>query len=206
MHTEILSAEQQSLLDWVKLFKREFYLVGGTAISLYLGHRKSIDFDLFKSKSVNSHKCLTAVSDSGFPYSILYRDTDQIHFMVNGVKVTFFQYPYEIIAKQDVDGVFRVPSLLDLAAMKAFALGRRSKWKDYVDLYFLLKDHFTIEQISARALEIFGEEFSEKLFRAQLCYFEGVDYSEEVDWLIPEPPTIEDIQAGLTTIATSVEL
>lgn len=205
MHTEILSIEQQSLLDWAKQFKREFYLVGGTAISLYLGHRKSIDFDLFKLKSVNSRKCLTAVSDSGFPYSILYRDTDQIHFMVNGVKVTFFQYPYEITAKQDVAGVFRVPSLLDLSAMKAFALGRRSKWKDYVDLYFLLKDHFTIEQISARALEIFGEEFSEKLFRAQLCYFEGVDYSEEVDWLIPNPPTIEDIQEGLTEIATSVE-
>lgn len=50
-----------------------------------------------------------------------------------------------------------------------------------MDLYFLLTDYFSIEQISARAIEIFGEEFSEKLFRAQLCYFEGVDYSEEVD-------------------------
>lgn len=202
MHTEILSIEQKSLLDWVKQFKREFYLVGGTAISLYLGHRKSIDFDLFKLKSVNSRKCMAAVTDSGFRYSILFRDVDQIHFMVNGVKVTFFQYPYEITAKQDVDGAFRVPALLDLAAMKAFALGRRSKWKDYVDLYFLLKDSFSIEQVSARAQEIFGEEFSEKLFRAQLCYFEGVDYSEEVDWLIPNPPTIEEIQDGLIAMAT----
>lgn len=201
MHTEILSIEQKSLLDWAKQFKREFYLVGGTAISLYLGHRKSIDFDLFKLKPVNLRKCLTAVSDSGLPYSILYRDTDQIHFMVNGVKVTFFRYPYEITAKQDVDGVFRVPSLLDLAAMKAFALGRRSKWKDYVDLYFLLKDSFSIEQVSARAQEIFGEEFSEKLFRAQLCYFDGVDYSEEVDWLIPCPPTDDEIRTGLVELS-----
>lgn len=201
MHTEILSIEQKSLLDWAKQFKREFYLVGGTAISLYLGHRKSIDFDLFKLKPVNLRKFLTAVSDSGLPYSILYRDTDQIHFMVNGVKVTFFWYPYEITAKQDVDGVFRVPSLLDLAAMKAFALGRRSKWKDYVDLYFLLKDSFSIEQVSARAQEIFGEEFSEKLFRAQLCYFDGVDYSEEVDWLIPCPPTDDEIRTGLVELS-----
>lgn len=206
MHTEILSTEQRSLLDWAKQFKREFYLVGGTAISLYLGHRKSIDFDLFRLKSINFRKCMTAVSVAGYPYSVLYRDTDQIHFLVNGVKVTFFQYPYDITAKQDVEGVFRVPALLDLAAMKAFALGRRSKWKDYVDLYFLLKNHFSIEQISARATEIFGDAFSEKLFRAQLCYFEDVDYSEEVDWLIPNPPTIEEVQAGLTEIATSVEL
>lgn len=205
MHTEILSHEQQALLPWVKQFKHEFYLVGGTAISLYLGHRKSIDFDLFKSKSVVPSKYMKAVRESGFAYSVLFRDTDQIHFLVNGVKVTFFQYPYAIDAKQDVEGVFRLPTLLDLAAMKAFALGRRSKWKDYVDLYFLLKEHYSIEQISTRAAEVFGEEFSEKLFRAQLCYFEGVDYTEEVDWLIPNPPTIEDIQEDLTNIATAVE-
>ena len=205
MHTEILSREQQALLPWVKQFKREFYLVGGTAISFYLGHRKSIDFGLFKSKSVVPSKYMNAVRESGFAYSVLFRDTDQIHFLVNGVKVTFFQYPYAIDAKQDVEGVFRLPTLLDLAAMKAFALGRRSKWKDYVDLYFLLKEHYSIEQISTRAAEVFGEEFSEKLFRAQLCYFEGVDYTEEVDWLIPNPPTIEDIQEDLTNIATAVE-
>ena len=205
MHTEILSREQQALLPWVKQFKREFYLVGGTAISFYLGHRKSIDFGLFKSKSVVPSKYMNAVRESGFAYSVLFRDTDQIHFLVNGVKVTFFQYPYAIDAKQDVEGVFRLPTLLDLAAMKAFALGRRSKWKDYVDLYFLLKEHYSIEQISTRAAEVFGEEFSEKLFRAQLCYFEGVDYTEEVDWLIPNPPTIEDIQENLTNIATAVD-
>ena len=46
MHVEILSEQQQALLSWVKQFRREFYLVGGTAIALYLGHRNSIDFDL----------------------------------------------------------------------------------------------------------------------------------------------------------------
>ena len=204
MHSDILSIEQKTLLSWAKQFKREFYLVGGTAISLYLGHRKSIDFDLFKLKPVVPNKCMKAVAESGFPYSVLFRDTDQIHFMVNGVKVTFFQYPYAIEAKQDVDGVFRVPALLDLAAMKAYALGRRSKWKDYVDLYFLLKGHFTIEQISIRATEIFGEMFSEKLFRAQLCYFDGVDYTEKVDWLIPNPPTDDEIRAGLVEIAAKL--
>lgn len=49
MHKEILNKDQLDLLPLVKLFKSEFYLVGETAIALHLGHRRSIDFDLFKS-------------------------------------------------------------------------------------------------------------------------------------------------------------
>jgi len=49
MHKEILDNNQLSLLDLVKSFRREFYLVGGTAIALHIGHRRSIDFDLFKA-------------------------------------------------------------------------------------------------------------------------------------------------------------
>ena len=96
---------------------------------------------------------------------------------------------------------FRLPSLLELAAMKAYALGRRSKWKDYVDLYFLLKEHFTIADITCCATQLFGELFSEKLFRAQLCFFEDVDYSEEVDYIIDNPPSDDIIKTTLTHIA-----
>lgn len=101
---------------------------------------------------------------------------------------------------------YRIPDLLDLAAMKAYALGRRSKWKDYVDLYFLLNDKFTLGEISNRATEIYGDLFSDKLFRSQLSYFEDVDYSEEVDYLIPTPPTEEEIKNRLIAISTTIEL
>jgi hypothetical protein len=47
MYKEILSSEQQELLPLLKTFKREFYLVSETAIALHIGHRRSIDFDLF---------------------------------------------------------------------------------------------------------------------------------------------------------------
>lgn len=206
MHTDILSDKQRELLPWVRQFKREFYLVGGTAIALYLGHRKSIDFDLFKLGNINHKKNLERIQQSGYTYQITRRVTEQMNLILNDVKITFFQYPFDVQASQNVENIFRVPTLLDLAAMKAYALGRRSKWKDYVDLYFLLKDHFTIEQICTRATEIFGELFSEKMFRVQLCYFEDVDYSEEVDWLIPNPPTNNEIQKKLTTIAAQIVL
>ncbi len=67
--------------------------------------------------------------------------------------------------------------------MKAFALGQRAKWKDYVDLYFIIKDHFSISQISQKSQEIFGPVFNEKLFRSQLAYFDGINYEEVVNFL-----------------------
>lgn len=73
-----------------------------------------------------------------------------------------------------------LPDLLTLAAMKAFALGRRAKWKDYVDLYFILKAHHTVAEITAKGVEVFGREFNEKIFRTQLAWFEDIDYSEQI--------------------------
>ena len=82
-----------------------------------------------------------------------------------------------------LEGSIKIPSLLTLAAMKAFALGQRSKWKDYVDLYFIMKDHFTCAEIFQQAKALFAGEFNPKLFRMQLDYFGDVDYREKVQFM-----------------------
>ena len=87
--------------------------------------------------------------------------------------------------------------------MKAYALGRRSKWKDYVDLFFLLKDKFTLQQIIDRSIMIFGDLFSDKLFRSQLSYFDDIDYTEEVDYLVNAPSDAE-IKSFLIDLATTL--
>lgn len=202
MHQEILNKQQTELLELMSAFKREYYLVGGTAIALHLGHRRSIDFDMFKLSAINHKKNLDKIIASKFDHIITRRVTEQMNLIINGVKVTFFQYPFAVEAKEKACDTFRMPSLLTLAAMKAYALGRRSKWKDYVDLYFLLTEHFSIQEISAKATELFGELFSEKMFRIQLTYFEDVDYTEEVEFLIENPPTNQQIKDKLTEIAT----
>lgn len=89
MHQEILNKQQIELLELMSAFKREYYLVGGTAIDLYLGHRRSIDFDMFKLNDINHKKNL----------------------IINGVKVTFFQYPFPIETKEKACNTFRVPSI-----------------------------------------------------------------------------------------------
>ena len=183
MHTQIFNSNQTALLPLVKAFRKEFYLVGGTAIALYLGHRRSIDFDLFKFNLLKHKTIIDTISGFEYPYIVTRRVTEQLNVTVHDVKFTFFQYPFEINASEKLEDILRLPTLIDLSAMKAYALGRRSKWKDYVDLYFLLKDHFTVSQISDRAVDIFGQLFSEKLFRAQISYVKDIDFSEPIDFL-----------------------
>ena len=185
-------------------FKREYYLVGGTAIALHIGHRRSIDFDLFKLSAINHKKNLDKLNASGYSHTITRRVSEQMNIIINDVKVTFFQYPFPVEPNCNFESYFRIPSLLQLAAMKAYALGRRSKWKDYVDLYFLITEHFTIAEITECAYKLFGELFSEKLFRSQLCYFDDIDYTEEVEYLIPNPPSDESIKKTLTDLATRI--
>ena len=112
--------------------------------------------------------------------AVLRDENGQFTLVINGVRFTFFQFPYKIDFSESLDDIVKLPDLLTLAAMKAFALGRRAKWKDYVDLYFILKSRNTISEIVTRGVEIFGNESNEKIFRTQLAYFEDIDYSEKI--------------------------
>lgn len=203
MKTQIFNKTQLQILPLVQKFRREFYLVGGTAIALHLGHRRSIDFDLFKNKPINPKRILETISGFEYPYFVTRRVTEQLNLNIKDVKFTFFQYPFEIEATEKLNDILRLPKLLDLAAMKAYALGRRSKWKDYVDLYFILKEHYTIKQISDRTTDIFGQLFSEKLFRAQLCYFDDIDYSEPIELLV-SPVSDDEIKNFFIDKATDI--
>ncbi len=201
MHLEILNKEQKELLPILSQFKREYYLVGGTAIALHIGHRESIDFDLFKEKDIRKKDVYAKLKT--IDYKVSFADYNQINMLANNVKITFFSFPYLVPANSEIKNVIKMPDLLTLGAMKAFALGRRSKWKDYLDLYFILKFHFSIKDVANKAKEIFKDEFIEKQFIAQLGYFKGINYSEEVTFLIPNPPTEDEIKMFLTDISLS---
>ena len=67
----------------------------------------------------------------------MFEDADGIHYLINNVKVTFFYYPFNIKGEISVTKNLQMPNLLTLAAMKFYAMGRRAKWKDYVDIHLL---------------------------------------------------------------------
>lgn len=191
MHPEIFSKNQVELLPYIKIFQRSFYMVGGTAIALHLGHRRSIDFDLFTSSTLIKHRIKSKLKQIPYSQVSIFEDYDQLHISLNEVKVTFFSFQYPIEHEVKVDSIISIPSLITLASMKAFALGGRAKWKDYVDLYFILKGHFSIEEICREATANFGQMFSEKLFREQLAFHKDINYSEPVEYLSAPVPEDE---------------
>jgi len=202
MHDEVLTKEQKDILPLIAEFKKEFYLVGGTAIALQIGHRYSIDFDLFSFKEIKRKRIKKIIAKKNFIVDkVHYEGYDQMHLSVNNIKVTFFQYEFFIEHPVNYKDIISMPTLLDLAAMKAYALGGRAKWKDYVDLYFLLKYHFSFKQISNRAIELFENYFNERLFKEEISYFKDISYSEQIEYVgtpIPE----EEIKEFLIDVAT----
>ena len=205
MHKEILTKQQAELLPYIAGYKRSFYLVGGTAIALHLGHRRSIDFDLFTPSKLNKSRIKNSLNQIPFKQVLLFEDVDQLHKLINNVKITFFSFPYQIKHDVKLDAIISMPDLLTLASMKAFALGRRSKWKDYVDLYFIVKGHYSIKEISEETNKNFPSQFSEKLFREQLAFHKDIDYSEPVEYIGKEIPE-EEIKQFLIDKAIDLEL
>lgn len=196
MHKEVLSESQIELLPLIKTFATDFGLVGGTAIALYLGHRRSIDFDLFTNNDFSNEKVRFTIKGNNTIQSTLVDEPGELTLVVDSVKLTFYKYPYKIDYSGDFEKIIKIPDLLTLAAMKTFVLGRRAKWKDYVDIYFVLK-YISFEDITKRTREIYGSEFNERLFREQLSYFEDIDYSEKVDYLEGQGVSDEEIKQKL---------
>jgi len=202
MHKKALNKEQIELLPLIKKFSDSFILVGGTAIALHLGHRRSVDFDLFTNSQIDLEKIRNIVRNEFKIEQTLVEEPEELTIVANGVKITFYRYPFDISLTEVFEGSIKLPNILTLAAMKAFALGRRAKWKDYVDLYFISKEH-TLEEVVGRAKRMFRSEFNEKLFRAQLAYFDDIDYSEKIEYMPSKE--MSDLEIKETLVKLSLE-
>lgn len=203
MNKSILDEKQLSLLNIVEHFSnKDFYLAGGTALALQIGHRKSIDFDMFSYKKIDNediYKELLSLDIKKTDLKIIIDKFDEYTLLIKDVKFTFLRYPFvieDIVKKEKLS----LAKPLAIGAMKAYALGRRGKWKDYVDLYILLQE-FSLNKLLSKTKSVFEDLFSEKLFRQQLCYFEDVDFTEKVIWQIDDPPKEEDIVIFLENMA-----
>lgn len=205
MHKEALTKEQIELLPILKNFSKDFGLVGGTAIALHLGHRQSIDFDLFANKKFGNIilQNKIAKNPSIKIEKVIVSKLGEYTILIKGVKFTFFHFSFEIDFAEKLDEIIKLPDLLTLSAMKVYALGYRAKWKDYVDLYFILKDHLSLDQIVKKANVVFGDKFNEKLIRQQLSYFQDIDYSEKVDYMKGFETEDEKIKKALIEISLS---
>jgi hypothetical protein len=204
LHNEILTPAQVALLPVIKTFSKQFGLVGGTAIAFYIGHRKSIDFDLFSHQGFDNNRLREKLAKQIKAFNPFINKKGEYTLITeSGVKITFYNFPYKLKYIENFKNVIKLPDLLTLAAMKAFAIGQRSKWKDYVDLYFILRDYYSIDQINARGRELFDNEYNEKMFKAQLSYFNDLNYSEKIEFLPGFAVTDNKIKKALIEFSLS---
>jgi len=181
LYFNILTTSQKKTFESLKAFSKYGFLGGGTALALQLAHRKSYDFDVFSAKPI-TQPFLLKVKGHFEKVQILVDTTDELSLITPfGVKVSFVFFPFQPLYKIIPTHSLSIQSWKDIALDKAYSIGRRGEWRDYVDLYFCLKNGFPLKGIIKGARKKFKDLFSEKLFLSQLCYFGDIkDYSIEL--------------------------
>lgn len=209
---KVLSKEQIDLLPLLRDITQTHTLIWGTAIALQLWHRKSIDYDCinnthqwsiadFKTKVEKYGFALDKDELSAYFWSE-YENQDEIHLTVNWVRLSLFNYYrtlYDdqiITIQQNSYVLWDIPSvcLEQLLCMKLFACITRNKWKDAVDIYFLLeKLELTLEYY----LELCEHKYFIGIFNREAVLEQFIswnwDTTEKVDYLIDNPPSDTEI-------------
>lgn len=147
-------------------------LVGGTALALQLGHRRSVDLDLFGNAPIDSAIIRDVLSDD-HRLSIIKESRNIDIYLVDGVKVDFVHYRYGWIDEAVQEDGIILAGIKDIAAMKIAAIVGRGTKKDFIDLFFLLR-RFTLKEI----LDLYMQKFPDaSLFIAMksLSYFEDAE-------------------------------
>lgn len=151
----------------------EFYLVGGTTLALKLGHRNSIDIDLFTINSFDDEFIIKRI-ESKFSFEGKYSKKNTIIGFINSIKVDFISHQYKIIRPIIIEENISMLSLEDICAMKLHAITNSGqRLKDFIDIYFLL-EHFSIRQM----LSFYHEKYplmNEVIPLRAITFFDDID-------------------------------
>jgi len=168
------TAEALRSFPWLK----EFYLAGGTALALRYGHRISVDLDFFSSSNdlrfTGRERLLEGFQAIG---ALVEEQKDgTVHARYQKTHISFFRYRYPLLRPLTLWNGIHVAGPLDIGLMKIGAIMGRGSRKDFVDLYFILKEASTLPQLLRLAHKKFstGEQWVLLACRA-LVYFEDAD-------------------------------
>ncbi|OGJ87880.1 MAG: hypothetical protein A2268_00780 [Candidatus Raymondbacteria bacterium RifOxyA12_full_50_37] len=170
--------KSESVKDW--------YLAGGTALNIQLGHRQSIDFDFFSEKQVNMEKVLEGLSRD-IHVEVTGMEPGTLHVKIEGVQISFFEYRYKVLEKRQFQGI-AMASLKDIGLMKILAIQQRGLRKDFIDLYAICRTGMTLPGLMGLLLEKYPNiTFDTVALLKALCYFgDAVDdvplLTHDIDW------------------------
>ena len=168
---EVLTSNQKAVFGRLRVFKQFGIMAGGTALSFQLKHRRSYDFDIFTLNKIPKDLSWEVRKIFGKKIKVIQdSETEFTFFTSKKVKVTFFYYPFKPLYRTIKTPSISIFDWRDIAADKTYVLGRRPIWRDYVDLFFIIKKGQGLKKIIADARKKFAGLFSEKLFLGQLIY------------------------------------
>ena len=191
LHLECLPEPAQRLAATLfpAIADLDFVLAGGTALALQLGHRISVDFDLFAPPARYPAFLLDRVRRTAGTVAVVQDKHDKLDLLLDGIKCSFFSYPYPFTAFAGRFNEIVLAHTLDIAAMKLITIAQRGARKDFIDLYECLRRH-PFEAVFANAVGRFGRDSMNPVHIGKsLAYFadaEGDPFppiaGEPVDW------------------------
>jgi hypothetical protein len=196
LHTQTLAPQTLGLIQSLQKepLLRAFHLVGGTALALQIGHRMSIDIDLFTRDDYDVDDVLDLfINEYGFQRN--YQRGKTLKGFIAGVMIDLVRHDYEELQVIEEDRV-RMLSARDIAAMKLNAItGNGTRVKDYIDVYFLL-EQFRLDEM----LEFYKTKYQQDdalMILRSLVFFDDVDLAEWPRLIRAPLLTFDQVREGI---------
>ncbi len=164
-------------------FLDKYVLVGGSALTLHLCHRKSEDLDFFTYEDSFEKKEIFEFIGQFDNKEVLNQTDDQMDLLLDGVKVTFFNASWGFLKPKNLEK-FNLATLESIATMKINVLFLRAKFRDYYDIYFLVKSGMSLKEMFQFSLNIL-DGITYKLFVTALVYVDDIE-DDDIGYLEPK--------------------
>lgn len=175
LHWEILDEHRQKFMPKLTFLKDKFYLAGGTAIALYLGHRDSVDFDFFSPDGFDLRELVKQIKAAfnGLSIQEINVQPNTLILVIDGVNMSFFKLEEPMLEPFTETEHLKLASLSDIGCMKLGAILARYVLKDYVDLYAICKDHIPLRELLDKAKIKYPHMDTSAFIRA-IAYYEDL--------------------------------
>lgn len=164
-------------------FLKDVRLVGGTSLALQIGHRISVDLDLFGKLDMDFMELNERLNTLGREVRII-KNSKNIHiYAIDQIKVDLVNYTYPWLKPPCVSDHLILADIEDIAAMKLAAITGRGTKKDFIDIYFLLQK-FSLKELMSFYHKKFADG-SEFMVLKSLTYFEDAEFDPMPEMLLP---------------------
>lgn len=206
LHEDLLPARTaevaSALAQWSAM--SQFYLAGGTALTLHLGHRQSRDLDFFTRNATATLPSLVGMDSMLTQFAHIQWDlntTEQIQWRLDDVSVTLLAYPFPHRFGYHPWRELAIADVRDVAVQKAYTMGRRAQARDYLDLHAVLtRGIVSLDDLMHLAQDTYRDAFSARLFLQQLTYTQDLPDRDSALSLLVTPQSFETITRDLTQL------